>query len=87
MINDARLTALLLELVQIDSLSKKERQVALRLQRELEALGATVTFDDAGEKVGGNTGNLIAHVPGTVAGSKQMRMPEWAPNQLPKFSE
>jgi tripeptide aminopeptidase len=67
MINAERLTALLLELVQIDSLSKKERQIALRLQRELEELGATVHFDDAGEKVGGDTGNLIAHVAGSVA--------------------
>lgn len=67
MINGARLTALLLELVQIDSLSRKERQIALRLQREMEALGATVSFDDAGEQVGGDVGNLIAHVPGTQA--------------------
>jgi tripeptide aminopeptidase len=66
MINAARLTALLLELVQIDSLSKKERQVALRLQRELEEIGASVSFDDAGEKVGGTIGNLIARVPGSV---------------------
>ncbi len=66
MINAERLKALLLELVQIDSLSKKERQVALRLQREMEELGATVRFDDAGEKVGGDTGNLIAHVAGSA---------------------
>jgi tripeptide aminopeptidase len=66
MIAATRLKALLLELVQIDSLSRKERQVALRLQREMEELGASVSFDDAGEKVGGDTGNLIARVPGTV---------------------
>jgi tripeptide aminopeptidase len=66
MIDRARLQALLLELVQIDSLSKKERQIAGRLQRELEGLGATVGFDDAGERVGGDVGNLIAHVPGSV---------------------
>jgi tripeptide aminopeptidase len=66
MINAARLKALLLELVQIDSLSRKERQIGLRLQRELEELGATVEFDDAGEQVGGDIGNLIAHVPGSV---------------------
>ncbi len=66
MIDAARLKALLLELVQIDSLSKKERRVAVRLQRELEELGATVGFDDAGEQVGGDVGNLIARVPGSV---------------------
>jgi tripeptide aminopeptidase len=66
MINAARLKALLLELVQIDSLSRRERQVALRLQREMQELGATVSFDDAGERVGGDTGNLIAQVSGSV---------------------
>jgi len=67
MINTERLKALLLELVQIDSLSKREGRVARRLQQELEGLGAAVSFDDAGERVGGETGNLIAHVPGTVS--------------------
>lgn len=66
MINAARLKALLLELVQIDSLSKRERQVALRLQREMEGLGASVHFDDAGEKVDGDIGNLIAYVAGSM---------------------
>jgi tripeptide aminopeptidase len=67
MINAARLKALLLELVKIDSLSKCERQVARRLQREMEELGSIVSFDDAGDKVGGDTGNLIAHVTGNAA--------------------
>jgi tripeptide aminopeptidase len=62
-----RLTALFLELVRIDSHSREERDVAARLERELTELGATVEFDQAGAKVGGNVGNLIAHVPGTAA--------------------
>jgi tripeptide aminopeptidase len=66
MIDSTRLKSLLVELVQIDSISKKERQIALRLQREMEALGATVHFDDAGEKVGGEIGNLLARLPGSV---------------------
>jgi tripeptide aminopeptidase len=61
MINEERLKNLLIELIRIDSLSRKERAVAMRLKRELEALGAEVWIDDAGEKVGGNVGNLIAH--------------------------
>jgi len=61
MINEERLKNLLIELIRIDSLSRKERDVAMRLKRELEALGAEVWIDDAGEKVGGNVGNLIAH--------------------------
>jgi tripeptide aminopeptidase len=60
MINEERLKNLLIELIRIDSLSRNERDVAMRLKRELEALGAEVRIDDAGEKVGGNVGNLIA---------------------------
>jgi tripeptide aminopeptidase len=65
-INRDRLMKLFLELVRIDSISRKERDVAQRLQRELEALGATCTFDNAGERVKGNTGNLIAKIEGTI---------------------
>ncbi len=66
MIDPARLKRLFLELVRIDSLSRREGRIAKRLARELEALGAAVHFDDAGTKVKGETGNLVAHVPGTV---------------------
>ena len=52
-INEERLKNLLIELIKIDSLSRKERDVALRLKRDMEELGATVWIDDAGEKVGG----------------------------------
>jgi tripeptide aminopeptidase len=66
-IDKARIRDLLVELVRIDSVSRNERDVALRLERELSDLGAVrIVFDDAGEKVGGNTGNLIALFPGTV---------------------
>jgi tripeptide aminopeptidase len=61
-----RLLALFLELVKIDSLSKREGRIAKRLASELEALGATVSFDDAGTQVAGEVGNLVAHVPGTT---------------------
>lgn len=64
MINQDRLKNLLIELIKIDSLSRKERDIAMRLKAEMEALGASVEIDDAGEKVGGNVGNLIAHFPG-----------------------
>jgi tripeptide aminopeptidase len=69
LINQNRLKNLLIELIKIDSLSRKERNVALRLQREMESLGAEVWIDDAGEKVGGDTGNVIAHFPGTALGT------------------
>jgi tripeptide aminopeptidase len=67
MVNKERLKALLLELVQIDSLSRKERNVALRLQRELEAMGARCEYDRAGERVNGEVGNLICHLDGTCS--------------------
>jgi tripeptide aminopeptidase len=60
---------LLIELIKIDSLSRKEYDVAMRLKREMEELGAAVYIDDAGEKVGGNVGNLIAHFPGDLPGA------------------
>ena len=44
----------------------------MRLKREMEELGAKVFIDDAGEKVGGNVGNLIAHFPGNVAGAEPL---------------
>ena len=66
MINRERLKNFLIELIEIDSLSRQEYHVAMRLKRDMEELGATVVIDDAGEKVGGNVGNLIAQFPGTV---------------------
>lgn len=63
-IDSRRMTGHFVKLVQIDSLSKKERAVALELQKDLETLGAKVEFDQAGEAVGGEVGNLIARLPG-----------------------
>ncbi|HJQ84372.1 MAG TPA: M20/M25/M40 family metallo-hydrolase [Candidatus Binatia bacterium] len=65
MIDRARLQSLFLELVRIDSLSRREGRIAARLADELRALGATVGFDDAAARVQGEVGNLIAHVAGT----------------------
>jgi tripeptide aminopeptidase len=65
-ISSERLTALFLELVRIDSHSRKEGAVARRLARELGELGADVAFDAAGAAVGGEVGNLIARVPGRI---------------------
>jgi tripeptide aminopeptidase len=72
LINQERLKNFLIELIKIDSLSGKERDVAMRLKREMEELGATVSIDDAGEKVGGNVGNLIAHFSGNVQESQPL---------------
>jgi tripeptide aminopeptidase len=69
MIDRERLARLLLDLCRISSPSRREHEVAARLRREMAALGAEVTVDGAGERVGGTTGNLIARVHGTVPGA------------------
>ena len=74
MINQERIKNLLLELVQIDSISRKERDVAERIKKYCEELGATVEIDDAGEKVGGNSGNVIARFPGTIPDAETIMM-------------
>src|SRR3954465_7250890 len=74
MINQERIKNLLLELVQIDSHSRKEREVAQRIKQYCEEMGAQVEIDDAGEKVDGNTGNVIARFPGTLPNAEPIMM-------------
>jgi tripeptide aminopeptidase len=74
MINQERIKNLLLELVQIDSVSREERDVAERVRTLCEEMGAEVFIDDAGEKVGGNTGNVIARFPGTLPQAEAIMM-------------
>src|SRR5436305_13104998 len=74
LINPERIENLLLELVQIDSVSREEREVAQRVKQICEELGAEVEIDGAGSKVGGNTGNVIARFPGTLPGAEAIMM-------------
>lgn len=74
MINQERIKNLLLELVQIDSHSRKEREVAQRIKIYCEKMGAQVEIDDAGEKVGGNTGNVIARFAGNIPNAQPIMM-------------
>jgi tripeptide aminopeptidase len=69
MINRDRFVEHFLDLVRIDSHSRKEGAIMRRLQADLEALGAAVEFDDAGAALGGEIGNLIARVPGSRSGA------------------
>lgn len=71
-IQQERLKNLLIELIKIDSPSRKEQAIAVRLKREMEELGARVWIDNAGEKVGGNSGNVIAHFSGNAPGAAPM---------------
>lgn len=65
MIDRDRMRDHFLTLVQIDSPSRKERDVAMHLKEDLVRLGAEVSFDEADRMVGGTVGNLIARISGT----------------------
>ena len=66
MINSQRLAQRFKNLVQIDSLSRQEKDVALALEKILTKMGATICYDKAEEQVGGNCSNLVAKFKGTV---------------------
>ena len=68
MINRDRIVNEFVELVKIDSLSHKEREMADVLKTKLLSMGLKVVEDDAGEKTGGNAGNLIC----TFSGNKNV---------------
>src|SRR5439155_684509 len=61
-----RVVSEFIELVQTSSPSRHELPVAQRLIPALEALGAQVEVDDAGSKIGGDTGNVLGRIPGTA---------------------
>ena len=64
-----RLLDLFCELVRIESPSRREGAMARRCAEELRSLGFEVRFDASAARTGSDTGNLIAHLPGTVARS------------------
>lgn len=63
--NEARLLETFLTLVHFNSPSRSEGEVSRWAGAYLEKIGFTVEWDDAGEKVGGDVGNLIAFKKGT----------------------
>ena len=67
--DEQRLLATFLDLVQIDAPSGREGKAAAYCERALRAAGCTVSFDAAGEQIGSDTGNLYAVLPGTGTGS------------------
>jgi len=69
MINKERILAEFFELVKIKCSTRDERQVADLLKARLTDLGMKVTEDNAGEKIGGNCGNVIAYSAGTMQGT------------------
>lgn len=68
-VNKERMLAEFKEIVAVPCHSLQERPVFEMLRAKLEALGFEVAEDNAGEKLGGNCGNLWAFLPGTKAGA------------------
>lgn len=59
-----RVIDLFLELVQIDSISLEEREMADRLIDELKSLGGEVYEDNTAEKIDGQAGNVVGYFKG-----------------------
>ena len=66
MIDRKRLAETFKFLVQIDSVSKEEAVIANEIKKMLESMGAETFVDNAGDKIGGNSGNLIAKFKGNT---------------------
>ena len=66
MINIQRLADTFSSLVRIDSISREEKDVSEVIQKILKDLGAEIFIDKAGEKLGANTGNLVAKFKGDL---------------------
>ena len=64
MVNRDRLGETFKFLVEIDSISKEEDTISSEIRKILEPLGAETVVDSAGDKIGGNSGNLIAKFKG-----------------------
>lgn len=67
-VNTERLVHDFLELVVVPGPTKNERQIAEKIKEELAELNLQATEDRAGERIGGNTGNLLVNIPGNVDG-------------------
>ncbi|WP_181350032.1 M20/M25/M40 family metallo-hydrolase [Thalassobacillus sp. CUG 92003] len=64
-INKQRLLDEFIELVQVDSETGEEAEIAEVLKQKFTDLGLSVIEDDAKSKTGHGAGNLICHLPGT----------------------
>ncbi len=67
-VNVERMQREFCELVEIDSVSFRERQMADRLTEKLKSIGFVVEEDDTGSRIGGNAGNLFGVLKGGLPG-------------------
>ena len=66
LVNQDRLVQTFLDMVRLNTPPKQERAAAEIGRAILEELGFECVYDDAGEKVGGDVGNLVAFKKGTL---------------------
>ncbi|MDD4504483.1 MAG: peptidase M20, partial [Clostridiaceae bacterium] len=64
--NTDRLVNEFIEMVKVNSLSLKEGKFASFLSEKLKGLGFEVYIDKAGEQTGGDTGNVLGRLKGTL---------------------
>src|SRR3970282_394556 len=64
MIEKQRMTEYVMDLIRIDSLSRREKEVGLKLKKNMEEIGGECIFENAGKIVHGNGGNLIVKIKG-----------------------
>ena len=65
-VNEKRLVQLFVDLVRQNTPPRAEKEASEIGRKALEEIGFACEYDDAGEKVGGNIGNLIAFKKGTL---------------------
>lgn len=65
MVNRERIINTFCDLIRVDSIAGKERQMADKIKEKLKALGYDPYEDNAGEIIGGNAGNVIVKIPGS----------------------
>ncbi|WP_040951285.1 M20/M25/M40 family metallo-hydrolase [Gorillibacterium massiliense] len=74
MIHEERLVQEFLELVQVDSETKDEAEIAKVLRRKFTELGLTVEEDDSMAKTGHGANNLICTLPATEDGTSHPKL-------------
>jgi tripeptide aminopeptidase len=67
MIYKQRMAEYVMNLIRIDSLSRKEKDVGIKLRKDMEEIGGECFFDDVGKIVQGNIGNLLVKIKGNKA--------------------
>ena len=71
-VNRERLVEEFLDLVQVRGESYNERLIADAIKEDLAEMGLEAVEDDAGSKIGGNTGNLLVNIEGNVEGAPSL---------------